>query len=60
VCATALTEGQPAAQIVEIGDKVKCPSIKMDRSDLARYVVDKIFDPSEHEGHTVDIIGMKQ
>mmetsp|Transcript_32447 Transcript_32447/g.53664 ORF Transcript_32447/g.53664 Transcript_32447/m.53664 type:complete len:230 (+) Transcript_32447:239-928(+) len=60
VRATALTDDQPAAKVVEFGDKVKSPSIKTDRSDLARYVVDKIFGPYEYGGQIVNITGMKQ
>jgi uncharacterized protein YbjT (DUF2867 family) len=60
VRATALTDGQPAVKVVEFGDKVKSPSIKTDRSDLAHYVVGKVFAPSDITGNIVNITGMSK
>jgi len=57
---TALTDDKPAARLVEFGDKVKCPSLATDRSDLGRYVVGRVFGDDKFGGVTVNITGMKQ
>ena len=57
---TALTDDKPTVRIVEFGDKVKCPSLATDRSDLCRYVVDRVFGDDEFGGMTVNITGMKK
>ena len=55
---TGLTDDKPAAKIVEFGDKVKCPSIQTDRSDVAGYVVGKMY--SDDLSGVVNITGMKK
>jgi putative NADH-flavin reductase len=60
---TALTEGKKAVRIVEFGDEVKCPSIHIDRSDVARYIVDKIYSSYYTEtfgGQIVNITGLNK
>mmetsp|Transcript_3342 Transcript_3342/g.6987 ORF Transcript_3342/g.6987 Transcript_3342/m.6987 type:complete len:229 (-) Transcript_3342:115-801(-) len=55
---TSLTEDAPTDNLIEFGDKVKSPTIKTDRADLAKWVV-REAQTAEHQGTIVNVTGVK-
>jgi uncharacterized protein YbjT (DUF2867 family) len=55
---TSLTDGKATGKIVEFGDKVKSPTIHIDRGDVAVYAVKEAC-RSSFRGKTVNITGEK-
>ena len=58
VRATALTDGQPTGHLEEFGDKDKGPSIKTDRSDLAKWIVNQVESDIPKAGSAVNVTGV--
>lgn len=57
---TSIVDDQPAIKMIEFGDTAKRPSSKTDRSDLARYIVDKIYAGESSFGKIVNVTGVRK
>ena len=55
---TSLTDGRANGKIIDFGDKVKSPTIHIDRGDVAVYIVQEACNGS-HGGKCVNITGAK-
>lgn len=59
--ATALTEDAPVGKLIQFGDKVKSPTIKTDREDLAKWITNEICGkPTLLRGGFVNLTGAKK
>jgi len=59
VRATALTDNKATGNVKEFGDKEKSPTIKIDRTDLAKWVVKEVCASGPVGGKVVNITGIK-
>uniref|UniRef100_A0A7R9VGH1 NAD(P)-binding domain-containing protein n=1 Tax=Pseudictyota dubia TaxID=2749911 RepID=A0A7R9VGH1_9STRA len=59
VRATALTDNKATGNVKEFGDKEKSPTIKIDRADLAEWVVKEVCAGGTVGGKVVNITGIK-
>eukprot|EP00549_Striatella_unipunctata_P025452 CAMPEP_0118711140 /NCGR_PEP_ID=MMETSP0800-20121206/23879_1 /TAXON_ID=210618 ORGANISM="Striatella unipunctata, Strain CCMP2910" /NCGR_SAMPLE_ID=MMETSP0800 /ASSEMBLY_ACC=CAM_ASM_000638 /LENGTH=232 /DNA_ID=CAMNT_0006615615 /DNA_START=207 /DNA_END=905 /DNA_ORIENTATION=+ len=58
---TSLTIDKPTGMLISFGDKEKSPTIHTDRSDLAHFIVEKLYGNNEVTfGGTVNVTGIKK
>ena len=58
---TSLTDDAPTGKVVTFGDKEKPPTIKTDRADVAKWIVNEICDNGHATmGQTVNITGVSK